>query len=91
MKLTWKMQPDAAYGYCYALQGFPSPAHCATIHYAPAHRQFIGRAFIGGQYLSHRAGTLRAAMSRMNAEIDKRSIGLLGVDVIEFVEPEQAT
>lgn len=82
MKLTWQTHVDPIFGSGKILIGLPEGSM------ACARRSGCGRyvadAFIGGRYLNHKAGTLAAAIKRINSEIDRRSIGLLGVDDVEF-------
>lgn len=81
IRLTWVASKCPIFGDCFSLEGLP-PEWCGSA-YRSAGRA-VAHAWIGGRYLDHHARTLPQAIKRLNAEIDKRSIGLLGVDVVEF-------
>lgn len=83
MQLTWQKHHDPIFGSGYRLTGLPTEDDSGSSYYSAG--RYVAHAFIGGRYLNHKAGTLRAAMTRLEREIDKRSIGLLNVDDIEFV------
>lgn len=84
MKLTWRKYVDPIFGNALRLDGLPE-GMSATARRNGAGKRYVADAWIGGRYLNHHAGTLAAAVKRLNAEIDRRSIGLLGVDVVELV------
>lgn len=83
MQLTWIAYKDAVFGPAYRLDGLPKPGDCAVAR-RQGNRRFIANAFIRDRYLSHTAPTLKLAICRLEAEIDRRSIGLLGVDDVTF-------
>lgn len=86
MILTWTLHHSPLTGKGLLLTGLPEGAS-ASVYFGFGDGRFVAHAFIGGRYLNHRAGTHDAARKRLEREIDKRSIGLLGVDDVEFVTP----
>lgn len=83
MQLTWQQYDDPIFGRAYRLDGLPCPQDSGVAR-RHGDTRYVAMAFITGRYLSHHAGTVHAAIKRLNAEIDKRSIGLLGVDDVAF-------
>ena len=86
MNLHWHEYADPIFGRAYELVGLPEGAS------ANAHRRgtgcYVANAYFpegyGSRFLSHQAKTMRSAVKRLESEIDKRSIGLLGVDIVTF-------
>lgn len=83
-QLTWRPYTDAIFGPAYSLDGLPDGSSAFARRYGGARGKgaprYIANAFIAGIYMSHCAGTVDAAMKHLNREIDRRSIGLFGVD-----------
>lgn len=87
MKLTWRKVSCALFGWRYDLEGIGTEnSGCAR---RTAHQKYLANAFINGHYMAHKASTLKSAMTRLNNEIDRRSIGLFNTDTIEFRTKEQ--
>lgn len=86
MILTWTPHHSPITGNGLLLTGLPA-ADSASVYFGFGDGRFVAHAFIGGHYLNHRAGTRDAARKRLEKEIDRRSIGLLKVDVVEFEGP----
>jgi hypothetical protein len=85
MKLTWSETECSIFGPTLVLEGLrDGESGCARKHGQKG--RYIAMAFIGGRYLSHCAGTRQAAVTRLEREIDKRSIGLFGDDTVTFVK-----
>lgn len=82
LKLTWHPTRFEIFGDGFELQGLPPKDSGSARKHGD---RFIAHAYIGNRYLSHTAKTLKSAMSRLEKEIDRQSIGLLGVDDLEFV------
>jgi hypothetical protein len=83
VNLTWQKTTCPIFGAAYELVGLPLGMSASARRSGKAGR-YVAHGFIGGCYLNQQAGTLRAAMSRLQSEIDRRSIGLLGVDDVAF-------
>lgn len=81
MQLTWKSTTCPIFGAAFELQGLKEGETGMARKHAG---RYMAHAFIDGRYLSHCARTARTAMTRLEREIDKRSIGLLGVDDVTF-------
>jgi hypothetical protein len=88
MILTWKKQEDAIFGNIMWLRGLKE-GESATAYRRGSYR-YHAHAFIGGRYMSHCARTVQSAMKRLEAEIDRRSIGLFGVDDVTFNRDERS-
>lgn len=88
MRLTWTAYNDRIFGPALRLDGLP----CANASgFARSHgKRYMAHAYIGGRYLAHTAGTRAAAVKRLEREINRRSIGLLGVDDVEFILADSA-
>jgi hypothetical protein len=85
--LTWQAHTDSLFGAAYALHGLregESGGARRTGDDAKGRARYAADAWIGGRYLCHTAGTMRAAMTRLEREIDRLSIGLFGDDVVTF-------
>lgn len=82
MLLVWKKVPWL-HGTRWELTGLPKGMY-ASAHFVKSEKAFIARAWLSGHSLSHSAGTCAAARQRLSREIDKRSIGLFGLDGIEI-------
>lgn len=82
MTLIWQKTTFAIFGEGYELAGLPNKNDCA--HARKSDGRFVALATINGRFLCHTARTMRSAMNRLEREIDKRSIGLLGVDDVTF-------
>lgn len=82
IKLTWVPVKDAIFGASHNLTGLPDPEWSGRAYLSAG--RAVAHAFIAGRYLRHCARTQKQAIKRLNAEIDKRSIGLFGVDVVDF-------
>jgi hypothetical protein len=81
MKLIWQKRDCSIFGSSLDLVGLrEGESGCARKH----GKRYIAMAFINGRYLSHCAGTLKSAINHLEKDIDKRSIGLFGVDNISF-------
>jgi hypothetical protein len=82
VRLVWKPQTSEAWGRHYELTGLPDNA------FIYAYRVDVGRYFAGGiikgSFVAHYSGNIHKAMRLLERELDKRSIGLFGVDVVEF-------
>lgn len=83
MQFIWQEQNCPIFGHAFWLRGLRE-GESATAHQRGPHKYFA-HAFVGGRYLAHTARTMRSAMTRLEREIDKRSIGLLDVDDVTFV------
>ncbi len=82
MRLSWKQYEDPIFGPAWSLEGLPRAEDCGV---ARRHgKRFIANATINGHYLSHCAGQVLVAIERLNREMDRRSIGLFGVDDLSF-------
>ncbi len=88
LNLIWKPYADLIFGPAYELVGLPANSDDWS---ASAHRRtcndgvsYFAHAYINGRYMSHNAKTMQTAIKRLNTEIDRRSIGLFGVDDIAF-------
>lgn len=84
MILTWKEQDSPIFGFVFEMQGLREGESASAHRRGP--NSYYAHAFIGGRYLGHCARTMKSAMKRLEREIDKRSIGLLGVDDVTFAE-----
>jgi hypothetical protein len=87
MQLIWKEQDDPIFGHAFWLRGLKE-GESATVH-RRGYGKYFAHAFIGGRYLSHTARTMASAMKRLEAEIDRRSIELLGVDDVTFSKEKE--
>lgn len=85
MILTWKSTVCPIFGDAFELHGLRDGESASCRRHGVG--KFIANAFIGGRYLSHVARTKASAMARLEKEIDRRSIGLFGVDDVTFVQP----
>jgi hypothetical protein len=86
MKLVWKKRPwPSRYGIFYDLTGLPNNgSNSAIAYYRPGSKDYIANACISGLLMTHIAGTMQAAIKRLNNEIDRRSIGLFDLDDINI-------
>lgn len=82
-KLTWRFYTDQIFGGAFRLEGLPKDS-VGTCHYQTAKKRFLAHAHVGGRYLMATGNTFQVAINRLNRELDRRSIGLFGVDVLEF-------
>lgn len=94
LTLTWKLTrlwPRARY----ELRGAPERSS-GTAFYIGGSRRYYASASIllpDGDHVAMReatAGTMRAAIDRLNAILDKESIGLFGVDAVRFIVEKSA-
>lgn len=87
MRLTWEKYDSGIFGPCQRLTGLPDASWAVAVRAITDAMDagFIATACFDGVVLSHRGPRLKTAMRRLEKEIDKRSIGLLGVDDVEFV------
>jgi hypothetical protein len=83
MKLIWRASTCPIFGACYQLDGLTGEDTAHARRHGSAGR-FIALATIKGKILSHTAKTMPGAMRRLQSEIDRQSIGLLGVDRVTF-------
>ena len=81
MHLTWRKTICPIFRVRYDLEGLPNGDSGTAYH---SNGRYVAQAYISGRYLRHRAGTMQAAIKRLNREIDRRSIGLFNVDDIDF-------
>lgn len=82
MLLTWRKVQCELFGWRYDLEGLPTG--CSASARRTANGKYLAHAYIGGRYLSHSAKSLTRAIHKMENEIDKRSIGLLNTDTVQF-------
>lgn len=93
--LTWSPEPDrlSPKGLRYVLRSPTYPMH----HFSPlcaddrlgvcgyaGPRKWEAHFFVGYDAIKADGHTAAVAMSRLEKELDKRSIGIFGADVIEF-------
>ncbi len=83
--LTWQPYTDEIFGPAYTLNGLPDSRSSGAAYRSLA-GHWVAHAFIDGAYLNHKGRTAGTAMKRLEREIDKRSIGLFGLDTISFVQ-----
>lgn len=83
MKLVWREGRCPIFGRAFQLEGLPVGSS-GDARRNGSGKRYVAHAFIAGHYLNHHGGTLRSAMNHLEREICRRSIGLLGVDDLEF-------
>ena len=86
--LTWKPYDDAIFGKAYQLAGLRD-GESAVARRSGDGRGYISHAWVGGHYMMHLAGTMDAAMTRLNKELDRRSIGLFDEHDIRIKKEER--
>lgn len=87
MHLIWQKGDDAIFGACHNLTGLREGENGIVRRSGepnPKVPRYAAMAFIADRFMLHRAGTADRARRCLEREIDRRSIGLFGVDEIRF-------